>query len=143
MFRKLDTVLGIPTLVTTGGLAETAVTTTANNDSSAFADMRDYEQALLVLIVLVWGTTDTFTLTPLQATSAAGAGKKAIGSNTDTVLVASGTAMVAVTADEMDTDGGFRYVGMRAASDGTQTHSIVGLCIRGESKYAASTMPSL
>lgn len=146
MYRKLDNVLKVPSAVTTGGLGETTVTSTTSNDSSAFADMRDYEQAMLVLVVAnhnVSGTgANTLTLTPLQATSAAGDGAKAIGSTTAAATGDAATAVVAITADEMDTDGGFRYVGVRVNSNGTDTHRILAVCIRGECKYAASTMPS-
>lgn len=136
--QRLDDYLKIPTDIDNAGKGSTSLAAATNYDSTVFADMRDHEQGVVIGIVTTHGGTDTITVTPLQATDAAGTGKKAIGSNTATISATAGsgaTGVVAFSVGEMDVQGNFRYVGIRLAPSGATGHTGCGIVILGEPKY--------
>jgi len=138
---KLNDYLSVPSAFTTGGITETQVTTTADQESATFADMRDYEQAMLVLLVLDYdvdtgGNSNTLTLSAIEATDSSGTSAQLVsGQSTAEASADDATAVVCVTADMMDTTDDMRYIGARVESDGTDKHDFAVLCIRGEPKY--------
>lgn len=100
------------------------------NVQTAWVDMRDFEQifAFVECDAATWNGADGVTTLKLQqATSSAGAGVKDLttsgaGSNYNTsndTLTASGSiAILEARAENMDMNGGFRYVRLYAASTG-------------------------
>ncbi len=143
---KLDDILSIPASAATGGFAETIQTNTTEQDSATFVSMKNYTKVLYLFIVAAYdyssgGGANTLTFTPLQGTTTAGAGAKAIGSTTLT-RTSVGVSVLAVNAEELDRDGGFDCIGSRIDSDGNDDHRVLVIPIRGGASYEADTMPS-
>jgi len=91
-----------------------------DNDSVVFVDARKYERFLGIGICGTITNTKIMTVTLLQATSAAGAGAKALGTAgtfTATATVTDGVAVADARAEELDTAGGFYFVGVRLEID--------------------------
>jgi hypothetical protein len=138
MMQRLEDILDLPTTLS---LVETAITTTADNDTTVYKAMTNYRQAVIYGIIVAHGGTDTITLTPLQAVNTSGGSAKAIGSDTQTFTVV-GCKAVSVLADQLDRANSFDCVGGRLKSSGTASHSGCILIIRGDARFCADTMPS-
>lgn len=94
---------------------------TADEDSVVFHDMQGYDRVAAAFQSLSLVNTKTLTGTLLQATDAAGTGKKALGSAKVITSGATGPVQGIVEASAIDLDhaNGFRYVGIRLRSNDT------------------------
>ncbi len=88
-------------------------------DSTVFHSMAGFREAVAVASCDAVADTETMTLTLLQASDAAGTGKKVLG--TAVVATASGAVTLAAIAsallEDMDHANGFTFVGARVTSD--------------------------
>lgn len=102
---------------------------TATTHDSDWVDMGDFEQAMVLVMAGTLGTNATFAAAVRQATSAAGAGAKAITGKSITTLTQASPddsdkqAIVNVRGSDLDVANGFRYISVRitvatATSDG-------------------------
>lgn len=114
---------------------------TADVDSAVFYDATDFEQIAGIAKVtadLTAGKVVSVQL--LQATAADGTGKKVLGSAV-TEAAASGalqpTARVEVSADALDHENGFVFVGVRIGTDEGSAIDGAGVVVRGRPKFQA------
>jgi hypothetical protein len=134
----------MPALITTGGINRTQLAAAQNYGTSTYTKLDMYDSVCAVAILDAVGAEDTFTLTLLQATSAAGAGAKAFGTAATTTTSTAGTVFaVAEVARNLDVDGGFCYVGARIApTTGDEGHYAEVLLFKTHPRERKSSMPA-
>ena len=146
--RKMADDVRVETVVTQGGFNYTNAAAAQAYDTGVFLDMREYAEGVGIFKMDSHGATDTIQCDIIQATSAAGAGAKALtgaGYAATTIAAAAGTgacAAVKFHSNMLDVDGGFRYVGCRATPSGTAGHRISAHLVRMACHHAAASMPS-
>ena len=141
MFRtKMSEEIKVQSAVTSGGLNYAQLNDTDNHDTTVFLDMRDYDSAEAIAITSAY-VAGNWTLTMLQATSAAGAGAKAVGTASLVTPTAASTNTVSVLATDFDVAGGFRYVGARVATSGANAGNYVTIVLlQGKPRVLQQTL---
>lgn len=92
--------------------------TAASTVDSDYVDMSKFESAMGIAMAGTLGSSATFDASLIQATSAAGAGAKAITGKAGTQLTQAGTdsdkqVVLNVRAEELDIANNFRFVALR------------------------------
>lgn len=93
--------------------------TVASTVDSDYVDMSKFESAMGIAMAGTLGASATFDASLVQATSAAGAGVKAITGKAGTQLTQAGTdqsdnqVVLSVRAEELDIANSFRFVALR------------------------------
>lgn len=95
---------------------------------SDYVDMGDWHAVMAVVCAGTISTNGTVDAALLQSTSAAGAGETTIAGKSITTLTQAGTdsdkqAIINLRPDELDIDGGYRYVRLRITTDETASPS--------------------
>lgn len=99
---------------------------TADIDSTVFVPAKDYRKFRAVAAGAQLTVGQTLTIALLQAQSASGTGKKLLGATVTHTAAGTEThpkAEVEANQEDLDSAGGFAYVGIRV---GSGTNSIVG-----------------
>lgn len=132
MSKKLTEALAIDCLIAPQDVG------TADVTSAAYVHVRDYKRFVIAAKAGAVTAGKILTVTPKQATSAAGAGAKALGS-ASTAAGAGGNAPADVEiefrAEELDHENGFEYVGVTLGIDENAKLGAAYL-IRGEPRYS-------
>jgi len=107
---------------------------TANTYVSDWVDMKNFEQALAVILVGAITTNGTFDAKLRQATSSAGADAKDVTGKAIAQLTAAGTdsnkqALIQVRGDELDVAGGFSFVALSITT--ATAASLAGAAVLG------------
>ena len=101
----------------------------ADRDSTVFAPVAGFREVSAVASCADVADTETMTLTLLQATDAAGTGKKVLGAARVATNSSGGAAplgnVVSAHVSEMDHANGFIYVGARIVSDAAVEGQVV------------------
>ena len=103
-----------------------SLATATNLDTATFLNVQGYRSFIAVGIVA--DLTGTATVQLLQATDAAGTGKKALGSAATEVGAAATVEAVAKACEQdLDTANAFYYVGMRMSHNHGTARDVAGL----------------
>jgi hypothetical protein len=120
------------------------------DDAVHWVDMQEFNTFLCLVELGTWNSTDDLDTCKLeQATSSAGAGKKDLTTsasggnyNTDNPVDADGDQVILeCQADDLDVDGGFRYVRVYLAETGnTGVDNVSAVYVRAKARNAYSNL---
>ena len=128
-----------------------ATNTSGSNDALHWTSMENFDKLLCMVELGTWNAADDLDTCKLeQATSSAGAGKKdlttsASGGNYDTdypVDADGDRVFLEVSAEDLDVDGGFKYVRVYCAEGGnTGVDNVSAVYVKTGARFAYTNLP--